>query len=76
ENRRTYSFFDANLTARFETLGIGHILLVGASGGQETASLNRLQFYNLTAADGQDVSLYNPAIGRAPAPWTFPLFNA
>ncbi len=22
------------------------------------------------------MSLYNPAIGRAPAPWTFPLFNA
>lgn len=75
ENRRTYSFFDANLTAKFETFGVEHILLAGVSGGQETASLNRLQFYNFTAADGQDVSLYNPVIGRSPAPETFPLFN-
>lgn len=75
-NKRTYSFVDANLTAKFDAFGIGNTLLLGFSGGQETASLNRTQFYNCTGAacNALDVSLYNPAHGNVPRPSAFPLF--
>ena len=80
QNKRTYSFVDANLTAKFDTFGIQHTFLLGFNGGQETASLNRLQFYNCTGTgatgcNALDVALYNPAHGNVAAPETFPLFN-
>lgn len=74
-NKRTYSFVDANFNFKFDTFGIRHTLLVGGGGGQETASLNRTQFYNCTApCTSLDVAIYNPVIGAAPALNTFPAF--
>ncbi|PKB13456.1 iron complex outermembrane receptor protein [Novosphingobium kunmingense] len=80
ENKRTYSFGDANLTAKFDTFGFAHTLLVGVAGGRETASLNRLQFYNCTGSGATgcnrlDIALNNPVHGTYPGPQTFPLFN-
>jgi iron complex outermembrane receptor protein len=74
-NKRTYSFGDLNLTAKFDTFGIHHTMLVGAGGGQETASLNRTQFYNCAApaCTSLDLNIYNPAIGVAPPLSSFPL---
>lgn len=74
-NRRTYSFGDANFTASINTFGIKHTAIVGTTAGQETASLNRLRFYNGTATDGTDVALYNPVHGLVASPEAFPLFN-
>lgn len=77
DNERTYSFVDANLTAKLDTFGIQHTLLVGFTGGQETTSLNRTQFYNCSGAacNSLDVSVYNPVHGVVPRPSAFPLFN-
>ncbi|MEO5494975.1 MAG: TonB-dependent siderophore receptor [Sphingomonas sp.] len=80
-NQRTYSFVDANLTAKFEIGGIKNSLLIGFNGGQETASLNRTQFYNCTptpapACTSLNLNVYNPVIGVVPALESFPQFNA
>ncbi len=75
-NKRTYSFGDANFDIKLNTFGIRHTLLIGAGGGQETASLNRTQFYNCVApaCTSLDVNIYNPVIGAAPPLTSFPLF--
>jgi iron complex outermembrane recepter protein len=75
ENKRTYSFVDANFTAKFDTFGIHHTALYGGGGGQETASLNRTQFYNCAApaCTSLDLNIYNPQIGVAPPLNSFPL---
>ncbi|MDE2411946.1 MAG: TonB-dependent siderophore receptor [Sphingomonadales bacterium] len=82
ENIRTYSFVDANLTAKFDTLGIRHTLLLGFSGGRETASLNRLQFYNCarttnvaTSCTSLNLNIYNPVHNAALDVANFPLFD-
>lgn len=77
QNWRTYSFVDANLTAKFDTAGIGHNVILGVNAGRETSSFNRTQFYNCTGAacNALDISLYNPVHGIYPAPETFPLYN-
>lgn len=73
-NKRTYSFVDSNLSAKFETFGIRHTLLVGAGGGQETASLNRTQFYNCTGTcTALDVNIYTPVLGAVGLPSQYPL---
>lgn len=81
ENIRTYSFFDANLTAKFDTFGLKHTLLVGSSGGKETASLNRLQFFNCARSTvvannctSLNMNIYNPVHGVAPSLQSFPTF--
>jgi len=77
-NKRTYSFVDANLTAKLNTFGIKHTMLLGGGGGQETASLNRTQFYNCLApaCTSLDLNIYNPVIGVAPPLSSFPLDNS
>ena len=73
-NLRTYSFVDANVTAKVDTFGIQHSLLVGFNGGQETASLRRLQFYNCTGScTALDVNVYNPVHGVLPLPTAYPI---
>ncbi|MDH7974470.1 TonB-dependent siderophore receptor [Sphingomonas sp. AR_OL41] len=73
-NKRTYSFVDANFDFKFDTFGIRHTLLIGGGGGQETASLDRTQFYNCTTAcTSLDVNINNPVIGSAPPLTSFPL---
>lgn len=78
ENKRTYSFVDANITAKFDTFGVLHTLLVGAGGGRETASLDRTQFYNCAApaCTSLDIGIYNPVLGVAPPLSSFPLDNS
>jgi iron complex outermembrane receptor protein len=75
ENKRTYSFFDANFTAKFDTFGIHHTLLFGGGGGKETASLDRTQFYNCVApaCTSLDIDIYHPVLGVAPPLSSFPL---
>jgi len=82
ENIRTYSFVDANLTAKFDTFGIRHTLLLGFSGGRETASLNRLQFYNCartttpsTNCTSLNLNINNPVHNSLLDVANFPLFN-
>ena len=77
-NKRTYNFVDANLTAKFDTLGIKHTLLLGGGGGEETASLDRTQFYNCLAptCTSLDLNIYHPVIGLAPPLSSFPLDNS
>ncbi|MFA5962698.1 MAG: TonB-dependent siderophore receptor [Sphingomonas sp.] len=73
-NKRTYSFVDANFDFKFDTFGIHHTLLVGGGGGQETASLDRTQFYNCTGScTSLDVNIYKPVLGVAPPLTSFPL---
>lgn len=84
-NIRTYAFGDVNLTWKGETFGIKHTLLVGGSGGQETASLNRTRFYNcsVAAASGSvpaqtctvlNLNIQNPVLGVVGSPQNYPLF--
>lgn len=76
-NKRTYSFIDANLTAKFDTFGIKHTMLLGGGGGQETASLDRTQFYNCTGTcTSLDLNIYQPVLGVAPPLSSFPLDNS
>lgn len=76
-NKRTYSFIDSNLTAKIDTFGIKHTLLLGGGGGQETASLDRTQFYNCTGkCTSLDLNIYNPVLGVAPPLSSFPLDNS
>jgi len=82
-NHRTYSFVDTNLTAKFEFAGIKNNLLIGFNGGQETASLDRTQFYNClvvknnpaASCNSLNLNIYNPVIGAVPGPEAFPLYN-
>ncbi len=75
ENLRTYSFGDANFTIKGDTLGVGHIILVGASLGKETADLNRIQFYNApeTGPLSLNVNVYAPVRQGQPNA-NYPLF--
>lgn len=75
ENKRTYSFVDANFDFKFDTFGVRHTLLVGGGGGTETASLNRTRFYNCVApaCTSLDVNIYKPVLGVAPTLSSFPL---
>ncbi|MDB5671791.1 MAG: Iron complex outerrane receptor protein [Alphaproteobacteria bacterium] len=77
-NKRTYSFVDGNISAKIDTFGIHHTLLVGAGGGQETASLDRTQFYNCLApaCTSLDLNILHPLLGVAPALSSFPLDNS
>ncbi len=74
-NIRTYSFVDGNFTFKFDTFGIRHTVLLGGAGGQETASLNRTQFYNCLApaCTVLDINVNNPVLGVAPPLSSFPL---
>jgi iron complex outermembrane receptor protein len=76
ENVRTYGFGDANISAKFETFGIEHQGLVGGSFGRETASLNRLQFFNAPATGAQslDINIYNPVYRNPPLDF-YPIVN-
>ncbi len=68
ENKRTYSFLDANFNADFNTFGIEHKMLVGGTIGKETSNFNRLQFFNgpATGAQSLDVNIYNPVRNAQP----------
>jgi iron complex outermembrane receptor protein len=61
-NERTYSFGEANLTGEFETFGLEHKALFGASYGIETSDFARLQFYNAPATGplSLDINIYHP----------------
>lgn len=79
-NIRTYAFGDVNLTWKGETFGIKHTLLVGGSGGKETASLNRTRFYNCAASTTPsqnctvlNLNIYNPVLGAVGSPQNYPL---
>lgn len=76
-NKRTYSFVDTNLAIKANTFGIHHTAVLGFNGGQETASLERTQWYNCTGSqcNSLDVSLYDPQHGNVPSPLSFPLYN-
>ena len=75
-NKRTYNFGDANISAKFNTFGIHHTLLVGVGGGEETAGLDRTQFYNCTGkCTVLNLNIYNPVLGVVPPLTSFPLFN-
>ena len=75
-NWRTYSFGDANISAKFNTFGIHHTLLMGVGGGEETASLDRTQFYNCTGkCTVLNLNIYDPVLGVAPPLSSFPLYN-
>ena len=75
-NKRTYSFGDANISAKFNTFGIHHTLLAGVGGGEETASLDRTQFYNCTGkCTSLNLNIYDPILGIAPPLSSFPLYN-
>ncbi len=77
ENKRTYGFFDANVTADFATLGIEHKLIVGGSIGKETSDFNRTQFFNApaTGTTSLDVNIYGPLRNAQPLSF-YPLCNS
>lgn len=77
KNIRTYSFFDANMTADFDTFGLGHKLIVGGSLGKEVASFERTQFYAAPATGllSLDVSVANPNLALAQPLSFYPLCN-
>jgi iron complex outermembrane receptor protein len=72
-NHRTYSFGEFNVTGDFEVAGIRNQLIAGVSLGQETADLNRLQFFNLPSQF--NVAVINPVLGLLPPLDSFPLVN-
>jgi iron complex outermembrane receptor protein len=72
-NHRTYSFGDLNLTGDFNLGPIHNQTIFGLDLGEETADLDRLQFFNLPAQYNR--SIYNPVLGTLPALTSFPLVN-
>ena len=80
ENIRTYGFLDANVTADFDTLGIGHKLILGGTIGKETSNFKRLQFYNAPANTtgtnplSLDIDLFDPVQNAQPLSF-YPLCN-
>lgn len=76
ENIRTYSFLDANITADFDTVGIGHKFIVGGTVGKETSDFNRTQFYTApaTGANSLDINILNPVHNEQPLSF-YPLCN-
>lgn len=77
ENKRTYGFLDTNITADFDTLGIGHKLILGGTIGKETSNFNRTQFFNApaTGALSLDVNVYTPLRNAQPLSF-YPLCNS
>ena len=67
-NVRTYSFLDANLTAKFDTFGFDHQLLVGGTIGRETSNFLRQQFYNApeTGPNSLNINIYDPMHNEQP----------
>ncbi len=78
DNKRTYSFGDANLVGDFEVAGIRNKFVVGANYGTETADLNRLQFFNAPTSGAQslNISVINPVYGVAGPLDSYPLVNS
>jgi iron complex outermembrane receptor protein len=72
-NHRTYSFGDLNVTGDLALGPIQNKLIAGLNLGEETADLNRIQFFNLPAQFNRAV--INPQLGNLPALDTFPAVN-
>lgn len=68
ENIRTYGFFDTNITADFDTFGLGHKLIVGGTIGKETSDFKRLQFFAApaTGPTSLDINILNPVHNEQP----------
>lgn len=73
-NKRTYNYFDGNLSIPFNTGPLDHKLLVGVNGGVGTTDFDRIQFFN-GATTGPasrpgptslNVNIYHPVYGVSP----------
>ena len=76
DNKRTYSFADVNLSAKFDTFGIEHQLIFGGTIGKEGSDFNRLQFFNApaTGVNSLDIAVVNPVYNTQPLSF-YPLCN-
>lgn len=77
DNKRTYSFLDANLVAGFDVGAISNKMVVGVNFGRETSDFNRTQFFNAPAKGAQSatISILNPAHGLVAPLTSFPAVN-
>jgi iron complex outermembrane receptor protein len=76
-NTRTSRFWDANAVLPFSTGWIGHQMIVGVNGGEDTAEANRVRWFT-GAAKGPlslDIALYDPVYTNTPPLDSLPLGN-
>jgi iron complex outermembrane receptor protein len=74
-NQRGYHYADTHLQMKFNTFGVAHRMVVGVTGGRDSAYEDRKQFYNApaTGPDSLDISVYNPNYANVPALGDLPL---
>jgi iron complex outermembrane receptor protein len=77
DNKRTYSFLDANLVANFDLGPISNKMVVGVNVGRETSDFNRTQFFNAPSSGPQsaNISILNPIHGLVAPLSAFPAVN-
>lgn len=77
DNKRTYSFVDANLVANFSLGPITNKMVFGVNFGRETSDFNRTQFYNApsTGPLSANVSVIDPVHGVIAPLSAFPAVN-
>jgi iron complex outermembrane receptor protein len=77
QSTRSSDFADANLALPFKLGPTEHKLVIGLTGGRDTAESNRLQFFSGPATGPQslDVNLYNPIFTDAPPLSSLPPVN-
>ncbi|HET6972160.1 MAG TPA: TonB-dependent receptor, partial [Phenylobacterium sp.] len=77
DNKRTYSFLDANVVAKFDVGAIGNQSILGLDLGRETSDFNRTQFFNAPATGAQSatISILNPVHGVVAPLSAFPAVN-
>jgi iron complex outermembrane receptor protein len=77
DNKRTYSFLDANLVANFDLGPISNKMVFGVNVGRETSDFNRTQFFNAprTGAQSATISILNPVHGLVGPLSSYPAVN-
>ncbi|MGC8518819.1 MAG: TonB-dependent siderophore receptor [Steroidobacteraceae bacterium] len=74
-NQRGYHYIDTHLEMKFNTFGVTHQMVVGLTGGRDSAYEDRTQFFNApaTGPDSLNISIYNPSYANVPALADLPL---
>ena len=74
-NTRGYHYADTHLDMNFDTFGVKHMVVVGATAGRDSEDTNRLQFFNAPSSGAQslNISIYSPNYNGVPPLADLPL---
>jgi iron complex outermembrane receptor protein len=74
-NKRRFHFADTHLDMPFQTVGVRHDMVIGATAGLDSLDANRGQFYNApsTGKGSLNINIYTPDYAGVPSLSSLPL---